>query len=279
MKVLLTGASGFLGGLLAERLRFEHEITTLGRVPSSDIAVDLGAPVAIRRVDANAVIHAAGIVGEGAADPKSYRRINVELTRELLDLAVRSGARRFVFISSGGVYAPSPSPVSESAPVEPAGEYARSKLDAERACHAYTEQLEIVNVRLFFPYGPGQRRQRFIPRMIERIRAREPIALNNAAGSPRMNPIFGADAAEAIARLVPLRGDATVNVAGPSIVSVREIAEAIARTIGADPRFVVGDAPTGLDRIGDVRLLREMTGFTPTVGFPEGIERMLVEPA
>ncbi len=115
MKILVTGATGFVGGHVAEELtKRGHQVVTIAR-SSSDTAFlnKLGVAIvpgdltdvtaqeqAIAGVDA--VIHCAAKVGEwGAIEP--YRKVNVEATESLIRLASKQGVKRFVFVSSLGV--------------------------------------------------------------------------------------------------------------------------------------------------------------------------------
>ncbi len=174
MKVLVTGAEGFVGSALCEALRhsgcivrkaLRHaggcggaddelvEVGDIGKKPKWDAAV----------AGVDAVVHLAArthILKEISRDPESeFRRVNVEATRTLAEAARCAGVRRFVFVSTiqvlGNATADSPFCADDSP--RPQGPYARSKLEAERALIAAAAEsaMETVILRPPLIYGPG----------------------------------------------------------------------------------------------------------------------------
>ena len=116
MKVLVTGATGFVGSHVAERLVQDgHKVRTVVR-PTSDtgfidelgvekIVGDLTEPECIKRaVDGvDAIVHCAAKVGDWGP-VEEYRKVNVDAFRTLLESAAEAGVNRFVYISTLGVY-------------------------------------------------------------------------------------------------------------------------------------------------------------------------------
>ncbi len=170
MRVLVTGASGFLGSHVAEQLAAEgHDVVALVRSTSSRRVLDrvprirfaLGAVEdaastarAVEGVDA--IVHAAGLVK--ARSPAEFRAINVTGTENLLAAARAHapGLRRFVFVSSLAAVGPSHDgkPVSSDRTPSPVTHYGRSKLEAERAALAAKGDLPVTVVRPPMIYGP-----------------------------------------------------------------------------------------------------------------------------
>ncbi|CAN5303018.1 NAD(P)-dependent oxidoreductase [soil metagenome] len=172
MKVLVTGASGFLGGWGAELLAKEkHDVRvlvrktsnkkhleSLGKIEFAEGAVEDAAAVkqAVEGVDA--IVHSAGLVK--AKDEAEFHRVNVQGTRNLIDAAkslVAKGhpLRRFVHVSSLEVSGPSqdgkPVPVEQ---VNPCTGYGRSKAEAEKVVLAAKDELPITILRPGAIYGP-----------------------------------------------------------------------------------------------------------------------------
>ena len=159
MKLLITGATGFIGGGAARHAAARGwEVTALCRtVPPQPIAgvryateAELtAAPPAV-----DVVVHAAAVRHRHGVPVEEYGRVNLALTAQVLDLARRSGAKRFVDVSSIAVYGwPSKLPIDESFPFEPVGPYGRSKVEAERLVEQSGLPFAIVQPSI--TYGPG----------------------------------------------------------------------------------------------------------------------------
>ena len=165
MRLLVTGASGFVGAHLCSWLaRCGHEVTMLSRDGVVDEQIDICDADALHRAVAarrpEGIFHLAAIayVPEAEGDAERAHRVNVDGTRNLLDAAANVGAR-VLFVSTGAVYgdgAGSTPPFHEDAPLRPLGVYARTKADAEAECIARSQRQAIVRVRPFNHTGPGQ---------------------------------------------------------------------------------------------------------------------------
>jgi len=192
VKVLVTGASGFLGQATAAAVRDAgHEVRTFQRRPSGvsgvqDVAGTMTDDAAIARaVDGvEAVVHLAAKVSL-AGDPADFARVNVEGTRSLLGAARAAGVGRFVFVSSPSVAHTGSSLVgADAGPAEPSrarGDYARTKAAAELlALGADAPDFAVVAVRPHLVWGPGD--TQLVGRIVERARAgRLPLLDSGAA--------------------------------------------------------------------------------------------------
>ena len=92
----------------------------------------------------------------------------------------------------------------------------------------YQNVFELLVLRFFFAYGPGQDAGMLVPRLVESIAAGRPISLVAPHGT-RLNPVHVDDAARAVIRAVETRATGTIDIAGPGIVTIREMADAIRR--------------------------------------------------
>ena len=184
MKVLVTGAGGFVGGVVARMLRARGdevrtvarndypELTKLGCVHiKGDLADQEIANEAATGVDA--IIHVAakaGVWGKAA----DYESSNITATQNLLDAAVKHGVRRFVFTSSPSVTfdGGDAKNANESLPY-PArhlAHYPRTKAEAERrVLAANSETLRTCSLRPHLVYGPGD--PHLLPRLVKRAKA------------------------------------------------------------------------------------------------------------
>jgi UDP-glucose 4-epimerase len=265
VKVLVTGGSGFIGRPVVAELVREHEVWTAGRQPvpgAQPVFWDLAEPLPRgfpARLDA--IVH--------LAQSRDYRvfpekapeiaRVNVQATLELLDLAWRSGATRFVFASSGGVYGGGPGAFQEDAPTRPPDFYLSTKVAGEALVNSFRSLFDVVVLRLFFVYGPGQSPDRFFARFVRRVINGEPVTLRGHDGM-RLNPVHVLDVADAIARSLRLKGSHVVNVAGPEVVSLRALAEMIGQRVGRPPVFAEEPGDPDRDLVADIRLMKQLLG-------------------
>lgn len=169
MKVAVTGANGFVGRALCERLEAEQVLVrrivrvATGRANEVVIPDSLSQQhweVALGEIDA--VVHLAArvhVMHDSVADPaQAFRQVNCEMTRQLASASVRRGVRRFVFVSTIKVNGEgAQAPYREVDAPRPEDHYSQSKLDAERAlmeCSAHSSMQGIV-LRPPLVYGPG----------------------------------------------------------------------------------------------------------------------------
>lgn len=180
MRVLVTGASGFLGGAVARGLLDAgNEVTVLQRSASGLPCRELRGDITDREVvhdavsGADAVIHLAAKVAV-AGEHAEFVRINVGGTGTLIEAARRAGVRRFVQVSSPSVaHAGSPLVGAGAAPANPAtahGSYSRTKAESEvLALAADAPGFAVVAIRPHLVWGPGD--EQLVGRIIARARA------------------------------------------------------------------------------------------------------------
>ncbi|MBF4463261.1 MULTISPECIES: NAD-dependent epimerase/dehydratase family protein [unclassified Rathayibacter] len=246
MRVLVTGASGLLGGAVAAGLVAEgHEVRTFQRRPSGVTGVEeargsLTDPRAVEEAvaDSDAVVHLAAKVSL-AGDPADFDRVNVDGTRRLLAAAERAGVRRFVQVSSPSVAHVGSSLVGADAePADPRrarGDYARTKARAEvLALGADAPSFSVVAVRPHLVWGPGD--TQLVARIVERARAgRLPLL---GKGQALIDSTYVDNAASAIVaalgRAEEVHGRAYVVTNGEPR-PVAELIAGICRASGVEP--------------------------------------------
>ena len=194
--------------------------------------------------DVDVVVHAAGHVGE-AADESVIWDVNVKPTFELgRFLSEQRTPRLVLYLSSGAVYDLQDEPVTTDTPPRPPNVYALSKLLAERSLESVLGNALVI-ARIFFPFGPGQKLPRLVPRLMYQIQHNEPVRLNSERGLPAINPIFNQGLAEQIAQIIHEPRRRVYNLGGSKHFFIRDIAAKIGDALQVQPEFVVGDGPAG----------------------------------
>lgn len=194
---LVTGASGFIGARLLDRL-LEAGVDARGLDFATDLrrgvhACDIAEPGSWQdsASGAEVVIHAAAVLDARRATPEVAWRTNVLGTRHVIDAAIAAGVRRFVHLSSASVFgdAEFPPDVTESYPAHPNGDpFTQTKLASEQVvlqAHAAGE-LECTVLRPADVYGPGSRRWTILP--VEAIRSNRLVL--PAKGGGIISPLF-----------------------------------------------------------------------------------------
>jgi nucleoside-diphosphate-sugar epimerase len=290
VKLLITGASGFVGRRLVERLAAEgHEVLALVHTaPAPPFASSSIRPLVVDLAHFERTRLPSGVDAVvSLAQSQNFRSfpgkaadvfaVNVNAHLQLLEWARGTGVRVFVSASSGGIYGARSKPLVEEtdqlAVDSPLGFYLGTKLCAEVILQNYRHFFGCAAIlRPFFIYGPGQRQDMLIPRLIGAVRDGRPIQLQGSDGL-RLNPVYVDDAVKAFAAAIELQGCHVINVAGPDTLSLREIGERVGRRVGRAPVFeLIDGSPSSY--VGDIGHMRALLG-APRTGFDEGIARTL----
>lgn len=184
--------------------------------------------------------------------------------------ARKSGVQRFVYLSTGTVYAPSFEPLAENAPVLGADWYSLSKIQGEQAVQMFRNDMEVHVVRPFGVYGPGQT-GRLVPNLMASIQVGRPITLKGRRDDPadidglRISLCHVDDATRILMHLIQHGGPACLNLAGEQAVSIRTLATLLGELLGQSPLLTQGTAFRNFDLVADIGLLRQTQPmvFTP----------------
>ncbi len=311
MKILVTGAAGFIGSHVAEHLVsrgdevvivdsfdpfYDPEVKRRNIAPLLDtgnaelIEADirdreqLDSQLGDQRIDG--IIHLAARAGvrPSLERPVSYVRTNIEGTQSLLDIARSRGIRPFVLGSSSSVYGDStPVPFKENASADqPISPYAATKRAAELLCHAhaYLYGSSIACLRLFTVYGPRQRPDLAIHKFARLMLRNEEIPLFGD-GSTERDYTFVADAVDGIIRALDWCISADpgafeiVNIGEHATTSLASLVEMIGSELGVTPKIRPLPAQLGdVQRTyADISRARELFGYDPRTTMEEGIHR------
>lgn len=250
-RVLITGANGLLGCHALKALRENYDVHALVRalpiLPVDGITyhfVDFSSAWSTDDFpsEIDTIIHLAQSdhfrnFPEKAQD---IFQVNIESTARLLDYAQRVGAKRFIYASSGGVYGYGNTAFDENSPIVPHGQlgyYLGSKLCSEILAQNYTPMMNVIIMRFFFIYGPGQKRSMLIPRLIDNVEEERAIVLQGEEGI-QINPIHVEDAVATLGNALKLDGSYTLNIAGPEVLSLRQIVTMIGSKLRKEPILI-----------------------------------------
>ena len=304
VRVLVTGGAGFIGTNLARRLAREgHDVLILdnlstGREENVLDLVQSGAAKLIKgdvrdvglasttMIDVEAVVHLAAVISVpySVSHPEVTNEVNVSGTVNLLKAAVRSGASRFIHVSSCAVYGEAKYlPIDENHPKAPMSPYAASKLCSEAYCEAFHEAygLNTSTLRLFNVYGPYQQGNQYagvIVQFGEGLRKGDPLTIHGD-GKQTRDFVHVFDVVDAIHRSLSnthLSGK-VFNIGSGDSTSIEELAGLMSRLYRAKPTIVRSTSRAGDIRNSeaDIRRARSELGYDPRIKLEEGLSMLL----
>ncbi len=247
VKVLITGASGFVGSRVAATAQRQPDVHVrlLSRhAPHGPEYVhgDLSAPPSLRGVcaDTDVLVHCATQVG---GDPETVQAVNDHGTRALVEEAVRAGVRRIVYVSTAAVHGRGPfrGVRPGEAPVAPASPTSRSRAAAER----YVLDAGGLVLRPHLVYGEGD--HWVIPGLVWLMKELS-ATLTGCEALQSMIDVDTLGRAVVAAALSPVPGGGVHHVNHPEPVAVADLLAAVSRELGEPGGGAAVDVTTALDR-------------------------------
>ena len=306
--VLVTGAAGFIGSTLVDRLLGEGrqvvgldsfdpfypeaqkqrnlaEALSQGafRLQRADIRDAEALAKVLAETPVGAVVHLAALAGvrPSLERPGDYADVNVLGTTRVLDAAVRAGVPHVVFASSSSVYGErSEGPFRESDPVErPISPYAATKRAGELVAHTFhhIHGLSVTCARIFTAFGPRQRPDLAIRKFADCMLAGETLPVYGD-GSAVRDFTFVEDLVDGlVAALDRPLGFEILNFGAGRTVSVKEVIAALETALGVTAKVEHHPRQPGdVSRTwADVSRARERLGYAPATPFEEGIARFV----
>jgi len=297
-RVLVTGASGFIGSHLVRRLLADGaDVTVVVRYSSvmknprlqdmwervGVIEADLrnrGALVAVRDAAPQIVFHLAAYnhVGQSFGQVEECFDVNAKGTANLLDAC--GDAPRFVYLSTSEVYGAQDSvPFVETMEPHPMSPYSITKYAGELYC-GMRQRLrpeQVVVLRAFNTFGPWQSTKAVIPELILACLEASPVRTTKGEQTREFN--FVEDIVDGIVRAGLHRGalPGPVNLAAGQEIAIRDLVRRIAELTGATDRVEIGALPTRPNEIwrmyADATRARTELGWQPRTGFDDGLRR------
>jgi GDP-4-dehydro-6-deoxy-D-mannose reductase len=296
--LVVTGANGFVGShVVALAAEQGLSVWAIGResTPSDDVAkyadryfsADLAEKWPVD--DAfDAVIHLAGLaaVGPSFANPQRYIEINSRIMTNLGETVLASDARpRLVVVSSGAVYAPTPSgTVSETSPTFASSPYVVAKLLVEQQCRYYAGRgLDVLVARPFNHIGPGQSQGFIVPDLTAAVRIatdEAPVRVGNLAARRDYTDVRDVASAYLTLAQAPSHAHDLYNISTGESQSGEDLLRVIGETLHRnDIRVEVDPArirPNDPPRIaGDSSRLRDEFGWAPTISWEDSVREYI----
>jgi nucleoside-diphosphate-sugar epimerase len=302
MKCLVTGAAGFIGSHLCERLLSEgHTVVGLDcfipyyprDVKEANLAIarkhrnfsffsqDLRCdPLDAVVAGADVVFHLAAMAGllKSWTEFDLYASCNLNGTQRLLEAVQKAGhVKRFIFGSTSSVYGLFSSG-DESLPTRPVSPYGVTKLAAENLCRAYeTRGLPLIVLRYFSIYGPRQRPDMGYYGFIEAIRKGEPVVVTGDGHQARSNTYIDDCVSATVAAMSAHYVGETYNVGGKEAVSVWDVLGKLEKIIGKKAQVQMAPARPGDQRytFADTTRLSRHFGWEARTTMDEGLARQV----
>lgn len=296
MKVLLTGAAGFIGSHTARSLiKAGHQVVALIRpggntrrisdilyhlnVVETDLSDASKMKRIVSQVHPEACLHIAWVTEPGIY-LSSRENINclsasLALASELAD----AGCSRFVGVGSCFEYDLSRGFLSESSPLQPGSLYAACKLGCAFALEQIGAQSGMTTTwaRLFYLYGPGEDHRRLVPSVANGLIRGEHVSVSS--GEAIRDFLHAGDAADALCAVLESELTGPVNIGSGRPVSVREVVEVIGKILGRPELIGWGERPNNATDppfvCANTRLLLEKTSWKPAFNLEDGLQQCI----
>lgn len=301
MKCLVTGAAGFIGSTLSERLlELGHEVVGIDcftdyysvGIKKANLKNALGSSAYkfveadLLNVDLQGLLSGVDWVFHQAAQPgvrmswgssfDVYTRNNVLVTQKLLEAAKDSDIRRLVYASSSSVYGDSPDlPLKETARPQPISPYGVTKLAAEHLCYLYFINYGVpaASLRYFTVYGPRQRPDMGFHKFIKSaLNGEEIVIFGDGEQTRDFTYIDDAVAANIQAAESKDAAGKVFNIGGGSRISVNAVLDILRGLMGQiNVRHIEDQKGDVRHTMSDTTAAREVLGYSPKVDIKEGL--------
>ena len=301
MKVLVTGADGFIGSHLTEMLLKEgHQVKALSQYNSFNywgwlddishpnlevLSGDVRDPHYCKHISKgiDVIYHLAALIAipYSYVAPDSYVDTNVKGTLNICQAAKENGVKRVLITSTSEVYGTALYvPIDEKHPKQPQSPYSASKIGADAMAMSFFNafELPVTIVRPFNTYGPRQSARAIIPTIISQIAGgAKQIKLGDLTPTRDFN--FVKDTCRGFIQLASCQeaiGE-EVNIASNYEISMRDTLELIAKIMKSDVQFVEDEqrlrpAKSEVFRLwGDNTKIKALTGFEPEYSIEKGL--------
>lgn len=280
----ITGSTGFIGSHLIVKLR-EVGINIF-EISRSASQIDITSWEQVKNIPAQEVLfHMAGVTNISLSFEKPHYVYvnNVVGTLNMLEWCRKNDVKKMVFLSTFVYGVPQYLPVDEEHPAAPTNPYSTSKLIAEEICQAYCRDygLNIAVLRLFNVYGPGQKPDFVIPRIIEQLPTGK---VQLGASAPKRDFVYVDDVVDSIvsASLSEINGFEIFNIGSGISFSIKEIAaelsslyfEATGNKVSVNYSDVLKKGDVA-DTVANIEKAKRVLNWNPKIDIKTGLLKTL----
>ena len=298
MKYLITGGAGFIGSNIAKKLVAQGEQITIidnlntGKEENLESIKDKidfinGTILDVKLLekltkDVDGVFHQAALasVQDSFSKPEEYYDVNVNGTKNILELATKNNFK-VVYASSSSVYGnPVKIPIIESDEKKPINPYAETKVKKEELAVKYSKMgVKVIGLRYFNVFGKGQSKEYagVLKLFLERVRDKLPPKINGD-GTQFRDFVYVEDVANAnIMSMNSNINHAFFNVGTNTSITILDLAKMIVKYSGLNIEPIFGPALKGdvHGTISNIDLIKEKIGWAPTVTLDEWVEKII----
>lgn len=291
MKVIVSGASGFIGSWLCRILSREHEVSALMRESSTLIKLQNLPNVATFREDVRlwpSIIYQQapevlilndwwGVGNVFRNDPRQLD--NVQRIKELTESAIAAGTKIIIGVGSQAELGPIDSVITEAAADNPTTIYGEAKVKTRRVIQDLTSKPDVrfIWMRIFSTYGPLDEGSWLIPNIVDSLSNDEYLEMTK--GEQVWSYLHAYDLATAFANVISntkIKG--VVNVGNPETISIQKVGSIIGRYLNKEKLLGFGALSYRSDQVMKLQPLCETlvnAGWQPQISFDAGIEQTI----
>ncbi len=282
--ILITGASGFLGKRLANKLSGTNDYN-LSLASSEFDLLDLKLiKERVGKIRPDVVVHLASLVDLSRDYNVAQRCIdlNVRGTLNLLESLKGIPLKKLIFTSTEEIYGANQIPFDEAQAPQPPSPYSATKIAGEYLCSQYAHMFAfpLLIFRLATFYGPGNKQERLIPQIIYRAIKSENIELNS--GNKKRDYIYVDDVTDALAKGIsfePENKTDVFNIGGGQAYSLRNLVDEIVKITNSKSKIIYGAFPDRImeadEWLMDIKKAQKTLHWFPQTSLNEGIRKTI----
>jgi UDP-glucose 4-epimerase len=283
MRVLVTGAAGFLGSAIVRELRqYDHEVIATSRQETQndsanqhlDLLQKIG-PQFESDYSFDAIVHAAALL-PGAKEENQVFLENQQMTLQLAQWANTQKVKHFVFLSSCSVYGYADHPCDENQHTAPKNLYALSKLQCEGILEmiASLSDIKAASLRISAPYGPGYRSETVVSRFLRQASRGKQLTLMGS-GQRSQDFIFETDVARGVRLALQNQAVGLFNLTAGESTSMHELARQCLECYGQSQDLIAfsgqDDPQDSYRGLYPNLKARSAFGYSPEVSLRDGL--------